>query len=213
METLNVAQNVIELHGAETGNCVRVSIAFEEAELPYRVKLLNLREGEHRGVEHLALNPAGKVPTIIDRSRGDRAIVLSQSNAIILYAADLAPGRLIPTDDDASRARTFERFFYFLTDVIAPSHAAFSLPRSGSRDAARLLKDRSVMALASAESFLEGSRYIAGENFTVADIAAFTITLADDGHLDWDRLPRLRRWFDEVSERPSVQRGLHAFDI
>lgn len=71
----------IEVYGGPTPNCIRVSIAFEEAEIPYRVVRLDLRHGEHQRIAHLALNPPGKVPTIIDRRRGGEPFVLSQSNA------------------------------------------------------------------------------------------------------------------------------------
>jgi len=58
----------IELYGAQTGNCLRAAIALEEAMVPYTVRHVDLRSGEHRRAAYLALNPAGQVPTMVDRS-------------------------------------------------------------------------------------------------------------------------------------------------
>ena len=202
----------IELHGAQTGNCLRVSVAFEEAGIPYVVRRLDMRSGEHRGAGHLALNPAGKVPTIIDRSRPDRPLVLSQSNAIIFHAVALAPGRLIAEAEGAERALTLERFFYFITDVVAVSHASFAMRAEDLGPARAFLDARAATALAFAERFVAASPFMAGDHFTMADIAALTIALSLKSQLDWTALPNLDRWLDAVTARPAVQRGLAAFD-
>ena len=166
-------------------------------------------QGEQRSVAHLALNPVGKVPVIIDRSNDGRAFVLSQSNAILLYVADKAPGKLLPLDN-LRRALVLERFFYFITDVISISHAAFQLRRDGG-DSTFL--DRTTLArLEFAEHYFSDARFVAGNDFSLADIAAFSIAFAFQEKLDWRRLPRLGRWFQEVAERETVQRGLRAFD-
>jgi GST-like protein len=204
----------IELYGARTGNCLRVSIALEEAALPYVVRRVDLRRGEQHRPEHLALNPMGKVPTIVvNEKRGKPPFVLAQSNAILFYVAERVPGRLLFDDAPESRARMYERFFFFLTDVIAPSHSAFVLRSIAPGDQAELLDQRSVAALVRAEAFLADSRYMAGENFTLADIAALTITVAHTARMDWGQLPRLRQWFGDVQTRPTVERGLRAFDM
>ncbi|MDY0748711.1 glutathione binding-like protein [Paucibacter sp. R3-3] len=69
-----------------------------------------------------------------------------------------------------------------------------------------------LAALAFAERFVAGSRYMAGDVFPMADIAAVTITLSAAGSLDWGTLPNLKRWFDEVVDRPYVRAGLAAFN-
>jgi GST-like protein len=204
----------IELYGARTGNCLRVSIALEEAALPYVVRPVDLRRGEQRRPEHLALNPMGQVPTIVvNEKRGEPPFVLSQSNAIMFYIAERVPGRLLFADTPALRARAYERFFFFLTDVIAPSYSAFVLRSIAPGHQSELLDQRSMAALVHAEAFLADSRYMAGESFTLADIAAFTITIAHKTRMKWGHLPRLRQWFEDVQARPTVIRGLRAFDM
>jgi GST-like protein len=204
----------IELYGARTGNCLRVSIALEEAALPYVVRRVDLRRGEQRRPQHLVLNPMGQVPTVVvNETRGEPPFVLSQLNAILFYVAERVPGRLFSDVAPELRVRTYERIFFFLTAVIAPSHSAFVLRSIAPGNQSKLFDQRSVAALVRAEAFLADSRYMAGESFTLADIAAFTITIAHRARTEWGHLPGLRQWFEDVQARPTVNRGLRAFDV
>ncbi len=204
----------IELHGAKTGNCLRVSIALEETGLPYTVKLVDLHKGEQRASPYLAINPAGQVPTIIDRSTSGPEFVLSQSNAIMLYVDERARGHLLPRHDPHRLAIAYERFFYFITDVIAANHAAFHLRGDNEHDSASFFDRRALAALTASERFLAvpDVPYMAGDDFSLADIAGFTIAFAMKSHVAWDRFPLLHQWFQRVVSRPCVQRGLRAFD-
>jgi GSH-dependent disulfide-bond oxidoreductase len=201
----------LELYGAQTGNCIRAAIALEEAGLSYTPKLVDLSSGAHMGVDHLALNPAGKVPVLVEKEEDREPFILTQSNAIILYAAGKAAGRLLP-ENDRDRAIVFERFFFFVTDVIAVSHAAFSLRASSAQEGRTILEDRVLVTLETAERYVGHNEFMAGKTFSAADIAGFTITQSVKSDLPWPKLPNLRRWFERIEGRPAVKRGLHAFD-
>lgn len=197
----------IELIGARTGNCLRVAIALEETGWPYRVRRLDLARGEQRGAAHLALNPAGKVPTI----RTADGLLLSQSNAILLHVAERAPGLLLPLDA-AARAVALERFFYFVTDVIGVSFAAFLLRAAEQRAASLALEARANAALGHAARFLADGPFMAGAQFSLADICAYTIATAYQRHIDWAGAPQLAEWYQRLGRRPAVARGMAAFD-
>lgn len=201
-----------ELVGAPTGNCIRAAIALEEAGLPYTARFVDLAAREHMAPSHLALNPAGKVPVLVEREADLPPFILTQSNAIVFYAAEKSPGCLLPVNARA-RAVAYERFFFFLTEVIAPGHAAFSLKRAGVSDGQELLTESMLAALATAERYLDRHAYMAGDAFSIADIAAFTITSSVHAALPWPALPALHRWYELVEERPAVGRGLQAFDL
>jgi len=201
---------LIELHGARTGNCFRVAIALEESGLPYERYRVDLRQGAHRSSEFLALNPHGKVPVLIDRRvHGD--LVLTQSNAIMLHLAASAPDQLAPVDGDDQRARLYERLLYFVTDVIAPSHAGFLLRSTNEEAGAVTLQRRSIVNLEASERYLEDGSFMLGDRFSLVDIAAVTIASASEDQLDWPKVPALRAWYERVMARPAVNRGFQAF--
>ena len=203
-------KTTLDLYGAQTGNCIRAAIALEEAGLSYTPKIVDLSSGEHQGVAYLALNPVGKVPVLVEKEEGREPFILAQSNAIILFAAGKAPGRLLP-ENARDRAIVFERFFFFVTDVIAVSHAAFSLRTSDAQKGQKILADRVLAALEAAERYVVHHEFMAGKTFSAADIAAFTITRSVESDLPWPKLPHLREWFERMEGRPSVKHGLHAF--
>jgi GST-like protein len=201
--------DLIELYGANTGNSLRAAIALEEAGIAYTARKLDLWAHEQRDRPYKALNPAGKVPTLVDHTQTP-ALVVNQSNAIIQYANTKAPGKLAPMLAGQETIRVFDRYFFFVTDVIAPSHAAFFLRQAGLDDAAAVTDKRVIEQLIFAESFLTQA-FMAGDHFSMADISAFTIASSVRDRLDWKSHPRLSDWFHAVEARPAVQRGLNAF--
>jgi GST-like protein len=202
----------LTLYGARTGNCLRAAIGLEEAGLTYTARHVGLSKGEHSTPAFLALNPAGKVPVLVAQSAGVPDFVLTQSNAILFYAEERAPGGLLPPGGTEARTRALEAFFYFTTDVIALNGAAFALGRQHFEDAASNLTERYLRAIRDSERFLREEGFMGGDRFSLADIAAYTIITAVSAQLPWDRLPRLAAWRERVGDRPAVQRGMAAFD-
>ena len=204
---------MIELFGDATGNSTRAAIALEESGLTYEPRKIILARGEHRAPEYLQLNPTGRVPTLVDSDgpAGER-LVLTQSNAIMLYIAEKS-GALLPSSS-VERARALEWLFFFVTDVIAPSLQAFVLSRDATaahRDAVHRLNERALAFYEHVNRRLADRPFLAGSSFTLADIAGYTITTALEAQLQWDELPHVRRWFERVGARPAIQRGRRIF--
>ncbi|QZD71978.1 glutathione S-transferase family protein [Pseudomonas sp. 3-2] len=201
---------VRELYGASTGNSLRAAIALAEAGIEFTPRCLDLLSGDQRAPEYLALNPLGKAPTFVDHSVSP-TLVINQSNAIIQFADEQAPGRLSPQGPSAQRYRVYDRFYFFVTDVIAPSHAAFFLRQIGQQDASAPLNRRALEHLMTADAFLEGG-YIAGDAFSMADISAFTFARSVRDQIDWEKLPLMARWLALIEARPAVKLGMQAFE-
>ncbi|NYH25954.1 MULTISPECIES: glutathione S-transferase family protein [Burkholderiaceae] len=200
-----------ELLGAPTGNCQRVAVALEEAEIPYKATFVDLWSGRHRTREHLRLNPAGKVPVLIERDDAGNTRVISQSNAILLHVARKGAVPLLPNPNEHSHAIALERFMYFVTDVIGPNYAGHVLNAWQQPRQASLFQQMSLEAFELAEFYLADSPYLAGEHYSLADICAATVIAPSAGEVDWERLGNLKTWFDRVTARPGFVRGMQAF--
>lgn len=101
----------IQVYAFSTPNSVKVPIALEELQLPYELKSVNVRKGEQKNQDFLALNPNGKVPVLIDSAgMPGGPLVLAESAAILVYLAEKT-GRLLPASGE-SRARVFEQLFF-----------------------------------------------------------------------------------------------------
>src|SRR5690349_8405668 len=95
--------HMIELFTAPTPNGWKISIALEEMQLPYTVRLLTLSKLEQKEEWFLKINPNGRIPAIIDHANGDFAVF--ESGAILIYLAETygeeSPVRLLPTEPKA----------------------------------------------------------------------------------------------------------------
>lgn len=89
---------------------------LEELGVPYETHILSLEKGEHKKPEYLALNPMGKVPTIVHRG-----VVVTETPAICMYLADAFPqAGLAPALGDAQRG-TYLRWFFFAAGCFEPA--------------------------------------------------------------------------------------------
>ena len=86
---------MIDLYTAPTPNGWKASVVLEELELPYKVKHVNILEGDQRKPEYTAINPNSRIPTIVDHEAD--GFVVFESGAILMYLAQKT-GRLLPGD-------------------------------------------------------------------------------------------------------------------
>ncbi|TPM26884.1 glutathione S-transferase family protein [Mesorhizobium sp. B2-3-5] len=177
----------------------------------YKVTKVDLAAGEQRSQAHLAVNRRGTVPVLlIDRAGADKQ-VLTQSNAIMFFAAQAVPGVLLPEGEE-QRLRVFDAFFHFVTDVISVNNASFRLGRSGHNAGATFLRDEYTEHLLASERFLTGDGFMGGNAFSVADIAAFVVVQTVAERLPWERLRRLDAWRTRIANRRAVQTAMIAFN-
>src|SRR4029453_13355000 len=94
-DVLALERTMIDLYTAATPNGWKASVVLEELGLPYELHAVNLRKNEKKEPAYLALNPNGRIPTIVDRSAHNFAVF--ESGAILIYLAEKT-GRLMPAD-------------------------------------------------------------------------------------------------------------------
>jgi GSH-dependent disulfide-bond oxidoreductase len=198
---------MLTVYAFATPNSVKVPVALEELGLPYDLRPVNVKQGQQKAPDYLALNPNGKVPLLVD---GD--LILPESGAILVHLAEKT-GRLLPTDPVA-RARSFEWLFVQLSGT----GPAFG--QSGYWQ--KLAAERNTPAIARyqaeadrladlIDAHLVRNEWFAGQDFTIADIAHFGwFWRRDFAGISFDARPNLARWYSAIEARPAVQRGVAA---
>lgn len=201
---------MIDLYLSGTANGFRASVALEEAGLPYRAHKVDLANGEHRTVEFLKLNPAGLIPVIVDHDGpGAKVLTLSQSGAIILYAAEKA-GKFLPKDA-IRRAMAWQWFTQALSDVAATSGALFRTENSVPEKIAAntdYFKKRLLGFFSVCDAHLAGRDFLADE-FSVAELMLYPNFSLRKPLLDEaGGFANLQRWGAAVGARPGIQKGM-----
>jgi glutathione S-transferase len=193
---------MMKLYGFPPTRSIRALWTLHELEVEFEFVQVNLIAGENRRPEFLALNPAGKLPVLVD---GD--FVLTESVAIVLYLAEkYADKGLLPTGLEA-RARVDHWLLFTVTELEQPlwrisRHTAlYPKEKRLPGEVALARQDFQDMA-AVMEKHMTGRRFIEGDRVTVADfVAAYTLDWANEVHL-LDASPQLRRYMDEMYTRP-----------
>ncbi|KAF9886868.1 hypothetical protein FE257_010991 [Aspergillus nanangensis] len=219
----------ITLYSEPTPNGVKVSIVLEELGLPYKAQSINLTKDEQKEEWFLKINPNGRIPAITDGK-----LRVFESAAIMLYLADkydtdrkisyspetpqyceqlswlmwqmagLGPnqGSFLPLDiasqvvlipDDMTGQAN-----HFL--IFAPVRSDWAIKR---------FKDETKRLYSVLDARLQESPYLAGDKYTIADIASFAwVRRVDVMDLDIAEWPALKKWCDGIEQREAVQKGL-----
>lgn len=199
---------MIDLYTAPTPNGWKISIALEELGLPYEVKVLQLQKGEQKSAEYVKLNPNGRIPTIVDHEAGGH--VVFESGAILLYLAEKT-GRLIPADE-AGRWQAIHWLFWQvggLGPMQGQANVFFrylpeKIPLAIDRYQGETRRLYEVM-----NARLADVPYLAGEEYSIADIACFPWVFAHFwAGVELDGLDHLNDWKSRLEQRPAVLAGL-----
>jgi len=219
---LPVGEHPFQLYSLATPNGVKVTIMFEELlELghtgaEYDAWTVNIGAGEQFTSGFVAINPNSKIPALVDRS-GDKPFRIFESGAILIHLAEKF-GEFLPTDP-AARAETlswltwqigtgpfigggFGHFYAY-----APEKFEYAINRYA-------METKRIFDVA--DKRLAESRFLAGDDYTIADMANFPwLAPFTTGHiyndaknfLSIDEYEHVNRWVKEIMERPGVRRG------
>lgn len=200
---------MIEFFGGSAPNPLKVLIAMEELKLPYNSHNLDVVNGALKTPEYLAINPNSKIPAIIDIEGPDgTSMPLAESGAILWYLAE-KHGKFIPANP-RDRYATLQ-WLMFQMSGIGPMFGQYvyftrrveNQPHGVERYTTEVLRLYDVL-----EQRLSESRFLACDEYTVADIATFpAICYVKVTGLDRSKYPNITRWLDEIAERPAVIRA------
>jgi GST-like protein len=206
---------VIEVHYWPTPNGKKVTILLEELGTPYTIVPVNIGRGDQFSDGFLAISPNNRMPAIVDTEpRGGGAPVgVFESGAILLYLAE-KEGRFWPQDDVRAKYEVTQWVVWQMANQGPKTgeRGHFSrLPESASDQsyAQRRFNDEVHRLYGVMNNRLYDRRYLAGNEYTIADICAYPWTVSwEHQGIDLDEFRYVKRWFEEISARPAVQRGL-----
>ena len=208
---------MITLYGMGSPNVVKVYLALEELALPYEVHPVDVFSGRQFDDGFLKLNPNAKVPVIVDPDGpGGRSYTCFESGAILLYLAEKT-GKLMPEDPVAR----FDAIQWLMTQMptVGPMfgqcvHFTRFAP-SGNDYAKSRYFTQANRVCEVIDRRLASQPYLAGSEYSIADIAAFPWLRNVSGYLGAEPatgLANISRWVKQIDERPAVRKALAAVD-
>jgi glutathione S-transferase len=181
---------------------IRARWTLQELEVDFEAVTINLMAGEHRRSEFLAINPAGKVPALVD---GDR--VVTESVAIVVYLADKYPEKGFIPADLPGRAEAMRWLLFTATELEQPlwrmAKHRFIYPEEKRLPADIELAHDEFMAMAKVlDQHMLDREFVVGDRATVADfVLGYTLDWAQIGNL-LDGWPRLEAYRERMYARP-----------
>lgn len=200
---------MIQLYIWGTPNGKKVSIMLEEIAMPYEVHPINIGQGDQLKPEYLAINPNNKIPAIIDSDGpGGKPFKLFESGAILMYLAEKS-GKLWPTD--LAQRYTVIQWLMFQMGGVGPMFGQanyFYRQQEKNPAAIERFKKEALRLYNVLDTELAKRDYLAGE-YSIADIATYPWVGRHEGHqVKLEEFPNVKRWFDRISQRAAVKRGM-----
>jgi GST-like protein len=202
---------MIDLYTWPTPNGHKIHIMLEEVGLPYNVVPIDISAGDQFKPEFLAISPNNKMPAMVDHDGPDgQPIAVFESGAMLIYLAEKT-GRFMPAEP-RGRYEVLQ-WLMFQMGGIGPmfgqanhfrSYAPEKIPYAIDRYTSESGRLYGVM-----ERRLAQSAYLAGEVYTIADMATWPwMRYPDRRGQALDDFPSVKRWFQAIEARPAVQRGI-----
>ncbi len=201
---------MIDLYTWPTPNGHKVHIFLEETGLEYTVIPVNILTGDQFDPEFLKISPNNKMPAMVDRDGPDgKPYAMFESGAMLLYLAEKT-GRFMPTGM-ADRYTVIQWLMFQMGGIgpmlgqahhfrlYAPEKIEYAFNRY-TNEASRLYRV--------VDTRLAEVEYLAGD-YSIADMATYPwLRYHENQGQKLEDYPHLKRWYDALSERPAVQRGL-----
>ena len=195
---------MIELFTANTPNGKKISIMLEEVGFKYKIKNINLNDGDQFKSDFRKISPFSKIPVIKDHENGE---IVFESGAILIYL-----GEKIGKFYDKKNKNIITQWLMAQMGYVGPilgQHHQFHHYNSGKSEFGekRYFKI-STSIYKDLDKRLNDTRYLAGDNYTIADIATWPWIARHDWHdIGLKKFKNLCRWYMEISNRDAVIRG------
>ena len=202
---------MIDLYTWTTPNGRKVSVMLEECGLAYNVHKVHIGQGDQFKPEFVAINPNSKIPAIVDSDGPDgEPFALFESGAILVYLAGKT-GRFLPRSVRGKYEAL--QWLMFQMGGVGPMFGQAHHFIRAKKDEIPYGTERYVKEAKRLYGVIDkqlGDRpYLAAGEYTIADIATYPWAARHEWHrVDLVEFPNVKRWFDTISRRPAVARGM-----
>ncbi len=193
---------MIELYTANTPNGKKISIMLEEIGYRYNVNTIDLNKGDQFKPEFKKISPFSKIPVIKDNDNNE---VIFESGAILIYLAEKS-GKYF--DNKNIITQWLMAQMGYVGPILGQHHQFHHYNTGKSEFGEQRYFKISTSIYKNLDERLSVSKYLAGENYTIADIATFPWIARHDWHdIGLKNYKHLCRWYLEISQRNAVIKG------
>ena len=195
---------MIELYSANTPNGKKISIMLEEIGYEYKVINIDLNKGDQFKPEFKKISPLSKIPVIIDQDNNKN---IFESGALLMYLAEQS-GKFYDTKDRLEINQWLMAQMGYVGPMLGQHHQFHHYNPGKSQFGEERYFKISKRVYEELDERLSKSRFLAGENYTIADIGTFPWIARHEWHdIGLKNYKNLTRWYVEISEREAVKKG------
>jgi GST-like protein len=209
---------MIDLYFWPTPNGKKITILLEELGLPYNIKVINIGRGDQLTPDFLRISPNGRMPAIVDDEPigGGAPLAIFESGAIMMYLAEKS-GKFWP--QETRQKYDVSQWVFWQMGNQGPKmgeqghfRRASQDPKNGDQAYAMLRFDNEVHRIFGVMNLgLHKKRYLAAGQYTIADMICYPwATFWEMRSIDLAEFPNVKRWLDELGERPAIKKAMAA---
>ena len=200
---------MIDFYGLTSPNVQKIFVMLEECGLKYNFKPVDVWASAQHSPEFEKLNPNKKIPVIVDQEGpGGKPYTVFESGAILMYLAEKT-GKFMSKD----MRKKYDEIQWLMIQVasVGPAFGNFThfnlfAPKPGNEYSFSRYKSEMLRLYELLNARLGQSKYLGGDEYSIADMATFPWTRAHEQHgAKMNEKPNLKRWFDELSARAAVK--------
>lgn len=199
---------MIDIYSVFTANGQKAHVMLEECGLAYTAHAVNLYVGAHKTAEFRQMNPFARVPVLVDRDSG---ATVSETSAILAYLAEKS-GRFMPAGL-GPRAEVHQWLSFVAANIGPLFRGIFKFGATmpdANPAAVKFFTAEAEAAFAIIDSHLKSRTWLAGSDYSIADIAFYPVAATSAKQLPQGLTPyaNIRRWMEPIGARPAVARGM-----
>jgi len=200
---------VIELFSANTPNGKKISIMLEEIDYNFKVTKIDINNGEQFKEDFKKISPLSKIPAIIDHKNNK---TIFESGAILIYLAEQS-GRFYNKDERLEINQWLMAQMSYVGPMLGQHHQFHHYNPGKSQFGEERYFKISKRIYDELDERLSKSKFLSGNNYTIADIGTFPWIARHEWHdIGLKNYKNLTRWYLEISERKAVKKGFSFMD-